>query len=208
MRRTKGRQPCVVDTNVPVVANRRQGESRTCANACAQALLNIKKSGLLVLDDQDGILKEYRGHLSLSGQPGVGDSFVKWAHDNAGRQDLVQRVRITPSPGTAKEFQEFPDSAELTGFDRSDQKFVAVALSHSQNPPILNGTDQDWWNYRKALKAAGVQVRFLCPERFQTDGGHRSADQGGNPAPPLVGFPPPVALEYVRSNSAKSVIGG
>ncbi len=159
----RGRQAFVVDTNVLVAANRRQGEPLACANACAQGLLRIKTAGLLALDEGGRILQEYRRYSSFSGQPGIGDSFFKWVHDNLGRQDLIHRVRITPSD--RKEFQEFPDSSELAGFDRSDRKFVAVALSHAQKPPVLNATDRDWWDYREALQAAGVRVVFLCPEQ-------------------------------------------
>jgi len=166
MSRTKGRQPWVADTNVLVVANRRSNESLVCVNACSQALLRIKKWGSLLLDEQGLILQEYRRHLSFSGQPGVGDSFFKWVHDNSGRQDLIQRVRITPRDDDPSNFLEFPDYPELGTFDVSDRKFVAVARASRANPAILNGTDRDWWDYRDALKGAGVKVRFLCPEQF------------------------------------------
>jgi hypothetical protein len=65
----KGRRPFVVDTNVVVTANRRDGGTYTCASRCAQALLEIRAHGSLVLDDGDRILKEYRSYLNYSGQP-------------------------------------------------------------------------------------------------------------------------------------------
>jgi len=167
MRRARGRRPKVVDTNVLIAANRRHGESFACANASAQALIRIKEAGALVVDDGDRILNEYRRHLSLRGQPGVGDAFIKWTHDNAGRIDLISRVTITPSVHDPEDFDEFPRDGALASFDRSDRKFVAVALCHDSRPPVLNSTDSDWWDYREELSQAGVTIEFLCPDRFQ-----------------------------------------
>jgi len=164
--RSRGRQPKVVDTNVIVVANRAQAEPLKCANACAQALLQIKISGVLVIDDRERILREYWKHASLSGQPGVGDAFIKWIHDNAGCADLVSRIKITPGH-QQDDFIEFPTLGDLSNFDRSDRKFAAVALAHPKRPPVLNATDSDWWNHRDALQLAGIRVEFVCGEGFE-----------------------------------------
>src|SRR5580704_5712292 len=110
-----GRRLRVVDTNVLVIANRRDGGSYACAASCARALLEIKNLGVIVLDDSDSILSEYRAYCSVSGQPGVGDSFMKWVHDNSGRRDLVQTVGLTPVDGT-NQFLEFPDHEDLADF--------------------------------------------------------------------------------------------
>jgi hypothetical protein len=159
------RRAAVVDTNVPIAANGREGILLSCANNCAQALLRITKLGMLVIDDGDRVLSEYRRHLSLAGQPGVGDMFVKWAHDHAWRANRVARVRLTPIVDDPDRFREFP-STMLPGFDRSDEVFVAVARTHHDRPPILNATDSDWWTQREALARAGVEIMFLCPELF------------------------------------------
>ena len=42
--------PCVVDTNVPLTANR--GEDIKCKAACAKAIQALMHSGHLVIDDQ------------------------------------------------------------------------------------------------------------------------------------------------------------
>ena len=62
----RGRKTQVVDTNVAVVANRRNNESYACANKCAEALVDIKKFGVIVIDDADSILSEYRANCSAS----------------------------------------------------------------------------------------------------------------------------------------------
>ncbi|MGH7168710.1 MAG: hypothetical protein ACRELG_00335, partial [Gemmataceae bacterium] len=167
MRTRRRRMPSVVDTNVPIVANRRCGEPLSCANACAQALIKIRASGLLLIDRAGGILAEYRRHCSLSGQPGVGDAFVRWVHDNRARQDLVGDIVITPKPGVTDDFVEFPAHPDLAGFDPSDRKFVAVANAHQGKPRILQATDSKWWGCRVALKECGIIVEFLCPGEIQ-----------------------------------------
>jgi len=52
----------------------------------------------------------------------------------------------------------------LARFDRSDRKFVAVALASQLNPNVLNATDTDWWHYRECLAKHGVRVVFLCSD--------------------------------------------
>jgi hypothetical protein len=167
MRTRKVRKPHVVDTNVAVVANRRGGESYSCASACAQALLRIKISGLLIVDDSDRIFDEYRRNCSTRGQPGMGDSFVKWAHDHRWKQDLVQTVAITPHDDDSESFVEFPKHQDLAKFDPSDRKFVAVSCAHPERPPILQATDTKWWGWNEALAACGVTVEFLCPDEIE-----------------------------------------
>ena len=167
MTRRRGRKPHVVDTNVAVVANQRSRESYSCASACAQALLKIRNCGFLVIDDGDRILAEYRRNGSLSGQPGAGDYFIKWVHDNRGRRDLVQIVVITPKAGDPDDFTEFPSHQDLSNFDPSDRKFVAVANAHPAKPPILQGTDSKWWGWKDALNACGITIEFLCPAEIE-----------------------------------------
>ena len=161
------RTPFVVDTNILVVANRKQAEPLACANSCAQVLFRIKQAGLVVLDDGGRIWKEYRRYLAHSGQPGIGDSFFRWLFNNRARGDLVVAVSITSRDEDPSDFLEFPNSLALQGFDRADRKFVAVARSHGGNPAILNATDRDWWDYRDALLAVGITIQFVCPEQFR-----------------------------------------
>ena len=81
-------QKCIVDTNVPKIANRAQNpdsvpdELATCVLNCVEAIEHIVTKGGLVIDDGDEIFTEYHRQLRMSGQPGVGDLFMKWVHDN------------------------------------------------------------------------------------------------------------------------------
>ena len=153
----------LVDTNVLRVANDTSAEtySPTCVLACVRLLRDIQQRGVLALDDRFEILREYLANASEAGQPGVGDAFLKWAKSNEYDLQRCARVSITPHP--ERGYEEFPDAENLAGFDPSDRKFVAVALSHPERPPIHNATDSDWRNHYPALAGHGVTVVFECP---------------------------------------------
>lgn len=151
----------VIDTNVGIAANGRADVSPDCELACVDLLAGVTDDGHLVLDDGDRIFDEYRRHLSLAGQPGVGDLFMKWVHDNRCNHEVCTRVALTPLPGDPDDFHEFPRSVELQSFDRADRKFVAVAAAHSERPPIYAATDRGWQRHEPALAASGVTLRWL-----------------------------------------------
>ncbi|MBY0313235.1 MAG: hypothetical protein K2W85_14280 [Phycisphaerales bacterium] len=136
-----------------------------CADACVQRLNQIMEHGGLLVDELGLILSEYLGALGHAGRPGAGEKFVKWVHSNKSNPEVVRKVAITQrtDPGWRR-FDQFPDESRLSSFDKSDQKFVAVALASHENPPILNAVDSDWWQNRHLLQDAGVNVEFLCPQ--------------------------------------------
>ncbi len=158
----------VVDTNVAVVANyNTEQASLECEAACIQALKQIQAGRRTLLDEMGLILKEYRNNLHPSGQPGVGDAFCKWVHDNQATDEHCRTVSITVHADRG--FVEFPDDARLSSFDLSDRKFVAVALASGTDPQILNASDTDWWHDRQTLAEHGIQIVFLCPELMQME---------------------------------------
>jgi hypothetical protein len=119
----------VVDTNVLIVANGRDcpQASRECILACVRRLRDIEQHGTLVIDDEWLIIGEYKHKVSQTGEPGVGDAFLKWVLTNQSKLQCVEKVSITPTGDDA--FAEFPRTPSLENFDRSDRKFVAVALT-------------------------------------------------------------------------------
>jgi hypothetical protein len=161
---------CVVDTNVPKTANMAvdpdsiPDELTNCVLACVEAIEHVVKKGRPVLDAADEIFDEYRIQLSLSGQPGVGDRFMKWVHDNRWKFPDADRVPITKNGDS---YDEFPDHKDLSNFDFSDRKFVAVANNHPNKPPILQATDSKWWGWRNALDQVGITVTFICPRYIE-----------------------------------------
>lgn len=158
---------CVVDTNVPKIANlvmqqnRDSDVSDECVLDCVDAIEHVTKNRALVLDAGDEIFDEYRQQLSMSGQPGVGDGFMKWVHDSRWSLPKGNRVKITKNGDS---YEEFPHHPGLENFDISDRKFVAVANAHHQKPPILQATDSKWWGWKDALTQVGITVIFVCPD--------------------------------------------
>ena len=133
-----------------------------CIIACLDALATARKS--IVAVDAGGLcFEEYFRYANRSGQPGAGDAFVRWLWENHCHPNC-ERVQITSKSGSANDFEEFPDDPDLSDFDPSDRKFVAIAKASSHNPTILNASDTDWWHHRKPLEKNGIKINFLCPE--------------------------------------------
>ncbi|WP_035236507.1 hypothetical protein [Desulfobacter vibrioformis] len=159
--------PIVIDTNVPKTANLAVDpmsipeELIICVQQCVDSIMEVIENGNLVLDNGDEIFNEYRGKLSMSGQPGVGDEFLKWLHYNRYSFPESNRVTITPKDDS---YDEFPDHPGLADFDISDRKFVAVANAHHKKPQIMEATDSKWWGWKDALDESGIKVNFLCPD--------------------------------------------
>lgn len=157
----------IIDTNVPLTANNAllcpelSCDWLICAQNCIELLTSVveTKKGL-VLDGNNEIFDEYSHKLSYKGQPGLGDKFFKWLHDNRYSFPSEDRVPITVDGDT---YVEFPDHPDLVNFDVSDRKFIATAMAHSftPKPTIFEATDSKWWGWSKALEEVGIPVHFL-----------------------------------------------
>lgn len=160
---------CLVDTNVPKTANLAFASEipagmENCVLACVEAIDFVTKKGSLVIDAGNEIYDEYCRQLSMKGQPGVGDRFMKWVHDNRWSFPESDRVPITKNHDS---YDEFPKHEGLVDFDISDRKFVAVANAHKDKPPILQATDSKWWGWKDALSEVGISVHFIDPEHIE-----------------------------------------
>ena len=106
----------VVDTNVnvPVVANGRSEQADPdCVIACVDSLANVREHGVIVLDDGMQILDEYMRNLSMSGQPGLGDKFMKWVWTVQADERRCERVQLTLRNDESGDFAEFPNEREF-----------------------------------------------------------------------------------------------
>ena len=159
---------CLVDTNVPKIANldpqldTNSDMPAECVLSCIEAVEHFtKKGGILIIDLGDEIFNEYRGQLNIKGGPGVGDGFMKWVDNHRCTPQCCQRV-FNYKNGDS--YNEFPEHEGLIDFDISDRKFVAAANAHPDKPPILQAADSKWWGWKDALEEVGITAYFLCPE--------------------------------------------
>jgi len=158
----------VVDTNVPIIANGSEPHaSLQCRLHCVERISRLIKSDIIAIDDGYAIILEYRTYLKSTGQPGVGDAFLRWILTNYANPRRCHRVKITPVR-SARLYKEFPLDAGLKAFDPSDRKFVAVSIAHKKHPIILEAIDRGWWIHRTALGAHSVEVCFLCEREIRS----------------------------------------
>ncbi len=156
----------LIDTNVAIAANGKSAASPACVLAAIERLERLIAGEILVLDDAEHILTEYRRHLSPHGQPGTGDQFYRWIWEQAAYNPRhCKQIHLELDENGA--FAAFPKTPELANFDLSDRKFVAAALTHAANPPVVNATDSDWHHHLEALTQHGVSVEFICPAEMQ-----------------------------------------
>ena len=123
-----------------------------------ERLKSLAAGEVVAIDDSGLILEEYRRRLNLSGMPGVGDVFLKHVFNNQYRDDRIRRVSVTPSEDDRRGFEELPENA----FDRSDRKFLAVAVVGKA--VVLNATDSDWGEHEALIGSLEVEVTQLCPQ--------------------------------------------
>ena len=157
----------IVDTNVAVVAN---GQSPQASSSCIDTCINrlegiVRGEEKLVLDNGWIILGEYLRNLRSTGEPGAGDSFLRWILMN--KDDRCDLIHITPVADSENEFEEFPDDPALNDFDPDDRKFIAVAIAHPERPPILQAVDSQWLDFRDVFLQNGVTVEFICEDDIQ-----------------------------------------
>ena len=150
----------VVDTNVPMVANgcAPQADDQ-CRLSCVGKLGYLMEQGTVAIDNKDAILKEYINRFSRSGGRNVGDQFFIHVINNQYDEKRVQRVAVTPIDDERRGFEELPENT----FDRSDRKFLAVAVS--ADAVVLNATDSDWGEEQELMDGLGVKVEQLCPQQ-------------------------------------------
>jgi len=149
----------VVDSNVPIVANDRDGDyAPGCAIRCIERLATVRDKERVVLDFDDAILAEYKNRLRSCGQPGPGDAFLNHILRHLG--DGVRTRLVALTKHVDRLYDDFPVDESLLKFDKSDRKFVAAAIVTSA--PVLNAVDSDWLDHEESLSKCGVTVEFVC----------------------------------------------
>jgi len=157
----------ILDTNVLVVAN--GNAPQMCdddINICEEFIISLYNNSLIFIDSEYLIFEEYFKNINRSGQPGLGDAFAKWLFDNQYNKNVCEIVIITPLDNEGTLFLEFDLEGDLINFDRSDRKFIAVAIASSNIPEICNASDSDWWDFKELLNSLGIKIKFICPHQL------------------------------------------
>lgn len=158
----------VVDENVLIVANdltrRSQGLAPLCPEAdddcgiaCADALYDLIENGRVGLDDGSEILEKYKQHCSFSGQPGVGDAFMRAVFERGYDDSWAERVSVRAN-GNFK----LPESFLSCGFDNDDHLWIAVAHNASVTASVLNAVDSDYQIHAEELGKLDLTIVQLC----------------------------------------------
>lgn len=148
---------CVVDTNVPIVANGTSSKVNIdCQLNAIHFLQKIVQSGLIFLDTDGRIQAEYGRYLSPRGQPGVGDRFYLEIINS----DPRRLCRIDVQTDKGGNFEILGDEINNSDFDRNDRIFAAVAKQSGAK--VYNATDSDWVDFLDLLIKNGVNVEFIC----------------------------------------------
>lgn len=69
----------VIDANVAVVASGRHTHVDVISQLkAARFLREVMRTGIVLEDEEELALTEYRRYLDMSGQPSIGDEFIAW----------------------------------------------------------------------------------------------------------------------------------
>ena len=158
----------VVDENVLIVANDLTrlslGMQPVCPEAndqcrlrCAEALERLMKTGGVSLDDGMEVLNKYKAHCSFSGQPGIGDAFLRAVFERGYVPEWAERVTVRDGAEIL-----LPAAFLESAFDNDDHIWVAISYNSNHTPIIINAVDSDYRIFRAELDAIGVRVEELA----------------------------------------------
>lgn len=102
------------------------------------------------------ILGEYEHNVE---NKGMGNQFFSWLYTYVNQMDIVADMIKLEKENES--YVAFPDDKELEEFDLADRKFVALARSHNEHPPIIEAADGKWLQFVEALKKYNVEIKFL-----------------------------------------------
>lgn len=153
----------VIDTNVFVVAS---CENHDLALTCLEFLEKILGGGhtILIDDFYDQKSKNYISEIAdeyssnLSSQDAA--FWILQKIRSYEPDGIIKRVAVKKDKNN-KYYLDFPRDSKLKKFDKSDRKFVAVAIASKMDPEIVNAVDTDWKEFEIVLKKY-VKLKFLC----------------------------------------------
>ena len=160
----------IIDTNVPLTAITTDVIiPLSCRQDCVRLINSILKGEIIVvIDDRNEALKEYRQQMYPDPNPsaGLASQFLMYLFNYQYDQARVRRAKL--SVDDTVNYTLLPQVDELNDFDPSDKKWVAIYLSFkeqtNQDAPINNATDSDWLHFEHVFERLGIQIEFLCKD--------------------------------------------
>jgi hypothetical protein len=147
----------IVDTNVLIAANGKAPQvKQTGVEKCQIFVGSLFDDTIISIDSLNEIFGEYFSHLNRSGQPGIGDVFVKYLWDHQYDTGVCEIVELEHDNKYI--FTVFSDKEDLLHFDHGDLKFIAVFFGSEQSPSIYNACDSDWEQNKQLLDKYKVSV--------------------------------------------------
>lgn len=149
----------IIETNILAGANRMADHlDETSQDRCIIFIKDYHQNAITYLDEDGFIMNEYRSYCNGSGRPNVGDYFFKWLWDNQHNENICKKVTVTAKDKDGYDFYELNEYTELSAFDKSDKKFVAVCVSAKCLPVIYNACDSDWDEYKETFLKYKIQI--------------------------------------------------
>jgi hypothetical protein len=155
----------IVDTNIFIAANGKADQlAENDANKCRLFVGSLFSDTTISLDLQGEIFNEYFNHMNWSGQPGIGDAFVKYLWDRQYNKTICEKVDIKKDKNGI--YKQLRDKKDLLLFDPNDHKFIAVYLGSKNSAVICNACDSDWENNKLLLSKYQINVYEILQRDF------------------------------------------
>ena len=152
----------VIDTNIRVMADRITSISEwtpedeaVCIEACYEWLQSFMASNdRLVVDLTYRIVREYRDNIPTGG---LAEQELNRLESQATERIAFKQIHFDRDGHAV-----LPKPFEFA--DKSDRKFIAVAILCEPYAPIFNATETDWAQEQTALVNYGLTIHELCPD--------------------------------------------
>ena len=150
----------IVDTNVFIAANGMADQlNEADIDKCRLFVCSLFEDTVVSVDMRGEIFEEYFSHMNRSGQPGIGDAFVKHLWDRQCDKNVCEMVNVIKNKDGM--YEHILEKGGLLQFDKSDLKFIAVYFGSQNKVVICNACDSDWENNRELLQEYQINVMEL-----------------------------------------------
>jgi hypothetical protein len=156
----------IVDTNIFIAANGKADQlTENDVNKCKLFVTALFSNTTISIDLQGEIFKEYFDYMNWSGQPGIGDVFVKYLWDRQYDKKICELVDINKDKNGI--YKQLRNKDDLLQFDPNEHKFIAVYLGSRNSVTICNACDSDWENNKSLLSKYQINILEILHEETQ-----------------------------------------